>query len=387
MWRKRIIWILLMLSAGLMYLFENGKASSFLGLCILVVPVIECIWTYLSSKELSYEIIVESTAHKGEDVENYIVFHNYGKISVNHLIWTVTSENIRTGEKNKDSCSTMVQKKSDCEQKFTFEARHSGVYEIKIADVYVEDMFGIFQVHVMENQSAECVVWPKKYDVEVIVKDSGLQNRDSEEYSDLYSGNDMSETFAIREYVPGDSVKQIHWKLSEKTDRLLIRELGRPLMKDMLLLWETNMDGEEDIDIQDVALDAMLSLGGALLKQEVSFEVGFCDVQQGGYSVWSVQTQEDMRELCTHLLRVQAGGQIGTITEHYVNSCAHCNYAHVVVISGMMQRNMKDLYMNNQVLCLSPKRGTKRQSLQSDGTNYYAFRYDRVKDEMDGLVI
>lgn len=34
-------------------------------------------------------------------------------------------------------------------------------------------------------------------------------------------GSDSGETFAVREYVPDGSIKNIHWKLSQKQDKLM----------------------------------------------------------------------------------------------------------------------------------------------------------------------
>ena len=43
-------------------------------------------------------------------------------------------------------------------------------------------------------------------------------------YSGSRPGDDPGETFDIREYREGDSIRQIHWKLTGKMDRLIIRE-------------------------------------------------------------------------------------------------------------------------------------------------------------------
>lgn len=37
-------------------------------------------------------------------------------------------------------------------------------------------------------------------------------------------GDDPGETYDIREYRSGDSIRQIHWKLSGKLDDIMIRE-------------------------------------------------------------------------------------------------------------------------------------------------------------------
>ncbi len=66
---------------------------------------------------------------------------------------------------------------------------------------------------------------------------------DSDEYSMRKAGYDPSETFAIREYQPGDRIRQIHWKLTEKFDSLMVRDYGLPIQNTVLLLLETGSPG------------------------------------------------------------------------------------------------------------------------------------------------
>ena len=51
---------------------------------------------------------------------------------------------------------------------------------------------------------------------------------ESDRSADSRRGNDPGEVRAIREYVPGDPVRNIHWKLSEKTDKLLVKGARQP---------------------------------------------------------------------------------------------------------------------------------------------------------------
>lgn len=50
----------------------------------------------------------------------------------------------------------------------------------------------------------------------------GRQNEGQQTLSK--KGYDATEVFELREYQPGDSIRTIHWKLSEKFDTVLVRE-------------------------------------------------------------------------------------------------------------------------------------------------------------------
>ena len=48
-------------------------------------------------------------------------------------------------------------------------------------------------------------------------------------YSDEESGDDPSQIFEIRDYRPGDKMQKIHWKLSAKSDSLIVKEYSEPV--------------------------------------------------------------------------------------------------------------------------------------------------------------
>ena len=52
---------------------------------------------------------------------------------------------------------------------------------------------------------------------------------EAESYDDFQPGTDVSQIFDVREYRPGDRLQRILWKLSAKSDGLLVREDSQPL--------------------------------------------------------------------------------------------------------------------------------------------------------------
>ena len=52
-------------------------------------------------------------------------------------------------------------------------------------------------------------------------------------------GGGFSEFHENREYRPGDSVRDIHWKLSGKTDKLIVRQAMEPVQRRLVLAVET----------------------------------------------------------------------------------------------------------------------------------------------------
>ena len=81
-------------------------------------------------------------------------------------------------------------------------------------------------------------VQPDTFPQSVTVSANLNSPEDSEVYSQEKPGQDLSETFQIREYRPGDSIRQMHWKLTQKLDRPIVRDPSLPITRSVLLLWE-----------------------------------------------------------------------------------------------------------------------------------------------------
>lgn len=82
-------------------------------------------------------------------------------------------------------------------------------------------------------------------------------------------GGGYGENHELRPYRPGDSLNQIHWKLTSKTGRWTIREPMEPQRGLVLVTMELSGTAEE----LDRKLGRLLWLGNRLLEKAVSFQL------------------------------------------------------------------------------------------------------------------
>ena len=74
--------------------------------------------------------------------------------------------------------------------------------------------------------------------------------------------NDQSEMYDVREYIPGDDIRSVHWKLSSKVDQLLLRQASDPTHYHVVLLPDfTGKDFEEK---DQTFIDYMEQINGAV---------------------------------------------------------------------------------------------------------------------------
>ena len=101
-------------------------------------------------------------------------------------------------------------------------------------------------------------------------------------------GGGFSENHELRLYRPGDSLNQVHWKLTAKTGKLIIREAMIPACSSILVSAELRGTPEE----VDRKLGRLLSLGSHLLEMQVAFDIRV--LTGNGPESWTVSNQTEL---------------------------------------------------------------------------------------------
>lgn len=142
---------------------------------------------------------------------------------------------------------------------------HCGGYWVTAEKCWVCDYLGLFALPIRRKENKQIIVRPKK----VAVKDvPDLRQFVPKVWKPKFGGG-YGENHELRLYRPGDSLNQVHWKLSAKTGTLTIREPMEPLRGRLLLTMTLSGSAEE----RDRKFGRLAWLGEYLLKQELAFEL------------------------------------------------------------------------------------------------------------------
>ncbi|AAM25366.1 MAG: hypothetical protein XD49_1622 [Caldanaerobacter subterraneus] len=120
-------------------------------------------------------------------------------------------------------------------KKFTLPRR--GIYFVGPFELKIQDPFGIFTRVKFYDFKIKLKVFPKVRDIKPSLKAAqqlGIveaKNRAFEDYTNMLQ---------LRKYVPGDSIKRIHWKVSAKKGELYAKEFQISAMSEVYLLWDLN---------------------------------------------------------------------------------------------------------------------------------------------------
>ena len=104
-----------------------------------------------------------------------------------------------------------------------------GNYEFELVRIKLYDFSRLFYVTKRVKNMQMLRVMPQIDEIPVGITDR-VRNffGDSDIYDDLRPGYDPSELFDVREFQNGDRLQSVHWKLSARTDELMVKENSLP---------------------------------------------------------------------------------------------------------------------------------------------------------------
>lgn len=146
-----------------------------------------------------------------------------------------------------------------------FPTDHCGGYRAWVRRAKVCDYLGIFSLRVRNTAEQVILVRPKPVPVEDLTDPKRLEI----ERWVPKPGGGFAENHEHRLYRPGDSLNQLHWKLSAKVGDLIVREPMVPLRGAVLVTVSVCGDADE----LDSRFGKLLWVGRFLLEKELDFEI------------------------------------------------------------------------------------------------------------------
>jgi uncharacterized protein (DUF58 family) len=158
------------------------------------------------------------------------------------------------------------------ETMLTVEAPRRTVIPLGPISVVRRDPFGLYRRSVALPGTAKVVVHPTTATLPPLSA-GFVRDLEGEASRDL-TDSDLS-FHALREYVPGDDRRHIHWKSSAKTGRFMIRQYEQTRRSRMLILLDTRLEAYADDAEFELAVSTAASLGVRALRdsRDVMFVV------------------------------------------------------------------------------------------------------------------
>ena len=154
----------------------------------------------------------------------------------------------------------------------------AGSYEFRLEALLFYDKLGIFHLKKVCKGAVYICVFPEIREIPVSIGER-VRNfyGDSDVYDELRPGYDPGEIFGVREFHDGDRLSSVLWKLSAKTEELMVRENSLPKACPVRLFLYAYGDSSDRM-LEDIA-----GMAFSLMDARCAF-----------YAVWMSRSQQEI---------------------------------------------------------------------------------------------
>ena len=263
-------------------------------------------------------------------------------------------------------------------------SKNTDSYQLKITDLYcgqvvleckscaLLDVLCLFSVPVHHQKMNTALIYPDTLNVQLkmVKSDQGMVDLDG--FVQNKKGHDLSEIFDIRKYEPGDDIRSIHWKLSQKIDDLVIREASNLSQYSILVIPDLAL---KDLEVSE--MNTSVSLIIALCEELISNHVAFCIplVSEAEFQLCEIRNLNEFHDTLNAMLSMKAMPEHGEIMKYmFLNHMDSLFSRFIVVGNGKFK---SDFYQ------MDSKQNFSLMHVSSEVNKYY---YNETQTYFDAYI-
>lgn len=298
----KLCWlVLVVVGSGFALYFGSSLAWAFVGM-LLLVPLISFAANLYLRKRLQLAITAQASARKTDSGSVCVTLKNPTIFPALRVRCKIRTENQLNKAQTTVWLNTWCWAKQTQTVMLRSGSKFCGRIRIATENTILYDCFGLIDVRCKSQAATHLVVQPETFAPAITLAFHPASLEESDLYAQDRPGADLTETFQIREYVPGDSPKQIHWKLSGKFDKLIVRDPSLPVTRNVLIFWERT--GESgNLYRTDAQAEVVVSLCRALLDNGIPFTVGWNDTQRDSCILHEIYDMDEFVGVMPRLLQ------------------------------------------------------------------------------------
>ncbi|MBE6844655.1 MAG: DUF58 domain-containing protein [Ruminococcus sp.] len=279
---RKIIYLFLIIVSIFFYILFVGKLSFYILVFIIALPPVLLFIVFLGKLFIKYSLSPDSdTAVKKENMSFSINITNKTIFPFPTAVVKIEYRNKLSADNEIMYISVPIHPCTSQTLTFSLSSEYCGIINAKISGIRLYDYLKIFSLKIKYDSQAEICVIPDVDSCIILDNFKKTHSESSEEFSKNKSGNDSSEIFELKDYVPGDKINRIHWNLSSKQNQLITKHYSLGLETPAAVIADITFNNEvTNLPAVDTALEVLYKLSFSLIENEINYELyikGFSD--------------------------------------------------------------------------------------------------------------
>lgn len=288
--KNRLIYLTLLVGSGLLLYNLPGWMSSVIFTVVVCMPILSLLLTLPAICTMKIYMDFPSDVRMGQHIK--VQFCTETAWPEPPIQGKLLVEQPLTGEKQIMDFPAVLK------------ADHCGGRCIQLTEYRIHDYMGLFSLRLRKPMPGWAVVHP----VPVAMEYTAKLPQQSADFWRPKPGGGFGENHELRPYREGDHLKQIHWKMTAKTGKLIYRETMIP--NHTLATLQVDLNGTaEELDRKMGRLDW---IGKKWVQSGISFYIRA--LTGDGVREWMVRDMLEMNRAMNELMRCP-GSPAGSIRE------------------------------------------------------------------------
>ncbi len=228
---------------------------------------------------------------------------------------------------------------------------YCGRFDIKIDHIRIYDMMGVTFKTKIKKMNKTVYLYPEMSRVRSVTEVRRV-NYEKERYFSHQKNTNLSEILQYRSYQPGDNLRHINWKLSDRYDDLLVREFDTPTDNQVLVTFDTD---STDKTAKSMVYSALMSISSAYTMNGIFHQVGWYNEIKRSTAFLNIFNTDDLYASMRMIFDNDVNSDVYGI-KYLLRSGALAKYAKVVYVTSHLDSKLMkrlNLYENVQVVLIS----------------------------------
>ena len=338
--KQRFLCLLLFLILAGIYIWTNEKITFYLLMTMVIVVIFAVVSSLVAARFLSIEVRTMSQSQGEVNGAIEINLHNKCIFPIFCCDLSLRVMNLLTDSQVDIRRSYMIGPFGRETDKIMLETMFCGKVETDVIKAELRDPFSLVKKRCKAVSKGHFYIYPKDMD---IISDDALKQRTHSSKMENYlgrKGNDPTEILDIRDYQRGDSVKMIHWKLSAKWKKKMVRELDMPSNQDTLLVF--GIHGEPTGDLINTMAEYVLSLSKNLLLEDIHHDAVLLDKDGRLLRLYSVDGEETFGSFEKRFLEGSLSLTAEDINAYMTRHESVWRYSTIIYVSDEQPQELED---------------------------------------------
>lgn len=351
------MYALLIIASVFFYILYEPAFSFYLCAFLFIIPIVTFIMTLYTARRTTVAFTEQqTTAGRAAKLPIGLRVVNNSPLPCANLLIEIEYCNLLDGKNSVVKINTPVYPHETQQMTLTVSGVHCGTVRFRIKRCRMTDMLKLFNIRLRRprrelDDGCTLTILPEYVPLENSIANYADMGLETDEYSKTQKGDDPSEIFDIRDYVDGDKLNRVHWKLTAKQDKTMVKDYSLPISNSIVLMLDpvTSRNKDDDLILFDTLVETVASISNYLLENSVPHRVVYYDNVHSRLMELNISDEESHGTMIGMLLQAQFSAQSSLALTGYINKTENFMCGHLVYLSTSYNPNATEL-MNDAEL-------------------------------------